>query len=98
MTTNTTSMEVRQQLRKLLAQIDMDEALRRRSVQSAISYALAGQFRCRAEVFEWAAPQPGDFTGRATPAELAEATQRCRATAVACRRRAELLDREAGDD
>ena len=44
----------------------------------------------RAEVFELAAPRPGDFNGRATRAELVERAERCRSTAAACRARASL--------
>jgi spore germination protein YaaH len=42
----------RTQLRRLLAQIDLDEALRRRSVQQAISEATAEYWRGRAQDFE----------------------------------------------
>lgn len=86
---------------RIIRQIDLDEAARRRAMQEAISYALAGQWRRRAETFEDAVPRPGDFTGRATQEELVEATERCRLTALACRQRAALIDLEAeggGDD
>jgi hypothetical protein len=85
-------------LRRLLQQVDLDEQVRRRAVQDAIGYALADQWRRRAEVFEWAAPKPGDFLGKATSAEVAEAVIRCRESAQACLNRAALIELEAADD
>jgi len=44
-------------------------------------------WRRRAEQLEAAAPRPGDFTGRATDADLDEQTRRCLDAAIACRNR-----------
>jgi hypothetical protein len=83
-------------LRRLLQQIDLDEQVRRRSVQQAITEAEADHWRRRATDFDWARPRPDDFSGRATVDELAAADERCRMTALACRRKAALLEWEAG--
>jgi hypothetical protein len=85
----------RAQLRRLLAQIDVDEATRRRSVQQAILQAESWWWRMRAEQFHQARPREGDVHGNASPAELAEATARCDAIAQACLNKADLLDMEA---
>lgn len=85
--------DMRHHVRDLLERVDLDEMVRRRAVQEAVTDALAHTWTRRAEVFEWAAPKPGDFTGRATAAELAERQARCEATALACRQKAALLER-----
>jgi hypothetical protein len=84
----------RRRLRFLLRQIDLDEQMRRRSVQAAILHASAWWWRWRAEQFQQARPRPDDFNGNATPAELAEADRRCVATAHACLNRARMLELE----
>ena len=63
---------------------------RLRVLADALSEATASYWNHRAEQFENAAPRPGDFTGRATAAELAERGRHCRARAQACRQRALL--------
>ncbi len=67
------------------------EAFRVRFLADLLTDGLAGQWEQRARVFEWCAPRPGDFTGRAQAAELAERAQRCRETAAACRAKAAVL-------
>lgn len=62
-----------------------------RIVQDCMTTASAAGWRRRAETFEQAAPRPGDFPGRASPAELEERRRRCLATAAAARRHAALL-------
>jgi len=84
-------------LRRLLHQIDLDEQLRRRSVQSVILTASAWWWRWRAEQFDQARPRPSDFNGLATPADLAVADERCRQVAQACLNRATLIVWEAAD-
>lgn len=80
----------------LTALSDAVEHFRGRVLLDALADALAATWHRRAAVFEAAAPRPGDFPGRATADELAEAGRRCRATASACRHRAQvaLLDDE----
>jgi hypothetical protein len=95
-TASATLTEKRVRLRTLITQIDIDEQLRKRATQQAILAAEAWHWAKRAEEFDAAAPRPTDFNGRATAAQLAAATERCRATALACLRKAEFLDWEAG--
>jgi hypothetical protein len=87
----------RTRLRRLVHQIDLDEAMRRRSVQQAILQAESWWWRMRAEQFHQARPRRGDFHGNATPAELWEAWERCNGIAQACLNKADLLDMEAGE-
>ena len=89
--------EERNQLRRLLRQIDLDEQLRLRAVQQAIQHASAWWWRWRAEQFDWARPRTSDFNGRATAEDLAEADRRCRGIAMACLAHAELIELQAGD-
>lgn len=76
---------------RLLARVDADEQLRRRVVQDALQQATGAFWKRRAEAFEAAVSRPGDFLGRATPAQVAERDARIRATAIACRAKADLL-------
>ena len=85
----------RTQLRRLLAQIDIDEVMRRRSLQQSISEAESWWWRWRAEQFDSARPRPTDFNGNATAADLAAADERCLGTIQACLNRADLIDLEA---
>ncbi|MGD8214042.1 hypothetical protein [Aestuariimicrobium sp. Y1814] len=62
----------------------------RRVLADAMTSATASYWLRRARAFEDARPRPGDFTGRATAAELAELDRRCRETAEACRSQAAL--------
>ncbi len=70
--------------------IDLDRVrhFRLRVLSDALSEATANYWNRRAEAFEAAAPRPGDFTGRATQADLDTLTRRCRKAAEACRQRA----------
>jgi hypothetical protein len=81
----------RRRLRELIHQIDLDKAMRRRSIQQAILQAESWFWAMRAEQFHAAAPRPGDFNGDATAAQLAGAAERCRATAQACLDRAAFV-------
>ncbi len=87
-----TEQLMRRAVRELLERVDYAESMRRRAVQDAITSVLAGQWKHRAETFEWAAPRAGDYPGAATAADLAEATERCAAVAFACRALAAMLD------
>jgi hypothetical protein len=71
------------------------EHFRERVLQDALADATAAYWRRRAGMYRWAAPRPGDFTGRATAAELEERRRRCEQLAEQCDHRASLsLDRE----
>lgn len=83
---------MRRRVRELLARVDFAESLRRRAVQDAITSVLAEQWHRRADLWDWASPRPGDYTGRATAEQLAEDTQRCASAAFACRAHAAMLD------
>jgi hypothetical protein len=50
-------------LKQLLARIDTAEPMRRRAVQEASTSAMAEAWLRRAELFDWAASQPGDHPG-----------------------------------
>lgn len=63
---------------------------RARVLADALAEATANYWRRRAAILEDAAPRPGDFTGRATAEQLAEAGRRCHEAAAACRARASL--------
>jgi hypothetical protein len=81
----------RRRLRRILQAIDGSEQMRRRSIQQAILQAESWVWAWRAEQFHAAAPRQDEYHGRATNAELAEAYWRCRNTALACLRHAQLL-------
>jgi hypothetical protein len=68
------------------------EHFRRRVLQDALAEATNKYWQRRADTFEKARPQPGDFRGHATDVNLAEADRRCAAAALACRQRATLAD------
>lgn len=61
-----------------------------RVLADCLSEATASFWHRRADAFTEAAPRPGDYLGRATPAELSAARQRCLEAAAACRARASL--------
>lgn len=67
------------------------EHVMHRVIGDMVQAASANQFERRAEVFEWARPRPGDFTGRATAEELAERDRRLMETAAQCRAHALVL-------
>lgn len=79
-------------LRRLLQQIDIGEAMRRRAVQESISNALAATWRRRADMFEQARPRSADYPGHATAEQLAEADRRCAGVALACRSHAIAIE------
>lgn len=79
-------------LSTLLARIDYGESMRRRGAAEAILGAMPATWLRRAELFEWARPKPGEYTGRATAQELAARDRRCRTAAIACRRHAAALE------
>jgi hypothetical protein len=66
------------------------EHFRARVMADALSSATSAFWLHRARSFDAAAPRPGDFTGRATPADLEAARLRCAGVALACRSRASL--------
>lgn len=86
-------------LRVLLTTIDVQEAMRRRAVQDAITNALPAQWEQRAETFEWVAGHPFDDPLDADPAAWDQSTVegRSRASALDCRRHAWLLREMQGD-
>ncbi len=61
---------------------------RDRVLQDALTEATAAYWGRRAEAFQDARPRPGDFTGKATDADLAAADRRCADVARACRAKA----------
>lgn len=83
---------LRHEVGRLLARVDVAEAVRVRVAEEALSDALACTWRRRAELLEWARPRPGDFTGSASPAQLAERDRRLAAQAEASRAKATLLE------
>lgn len=82
---------LRHEVGRILARVDM-EAIPLRAAQEALSSALACTWSRKAEMLEWARPRPGDFTGSATPSEIAEHDRRLAAQAQACRNKAALLE------
>ena len=52
----------------------------------------AKQNRERAAILDAIRPRPGDFTGRATPEEIAEQDRRLAEAAQACRNRAAVIE------
>jgi hypothetical protein len=70
--------------------IDLDH-FRARVLQDCLTEATAAFWLRRAQQFENAAPRKGDYHGHASREELLDAWERCQATALACRRRAQLI-------
>lgn len=62
-----------------------------RFLEQLLSEATAVHWERRAQTFEQARPRPTDYVGRARPADLEALDQRCRETAQACRRHAQLI-------
>lgn len=73
------------------ALVEHVDHFQRRALREAIRDAERGQNLRRAAEWEAAAPRPDDYTGRATPEQIAEATRRCHAVAAAYRARAEVV-------
>jgi hypothetical protein len=78
-------------VQRVLDMPNLDERLIYRATQQLIIENDPAYWIRRAEEFEAAAPRPGQYLGQATPAELSERWHDCIATAVACRRHAQLL-------
>lgn len=74
---------------------DLDN-IARRILQDALSEANADHWRRRARLLEQALSRPGDYTGQATPEQIAERDERLRAAILACSLRAQLY--APGDD
>lgn len=66
------------------------ERVRVRVVQDALAEALASYWSRRAAAFRHARPRPGDYTGQATEADLAETYRRLEEIAVACDHAAQI--------
>lgn len=62
----------------------------KRIIIDALNEATAAYWQHRAEQFEAACWRPGDYTGTATRDELSARDERLRATAQACRARAQV--------
>lgn len=75
----------------ILGNIGAAEQMQRRAIQDTIAKASAETWERRAAALEFARPRPGDFTGSATPAELAERDQRLALEAEECRNHARIL-------
>jgi hypothetical protein len=80
---------VRAEVGRILARVDAAQ-LGRRIAQDALGEAVACTWTRRAELLTWAMSRPGDFTGNATPAEIAERDRKLAAQAEACRHASEL--------
>jgi hypothetical protein len=70
--------------------IDLDH-FRARVLQDCLTEATARYWERRAQQFEDAAPRKGDRHFHAPADELLDSYERCMATALACRRHAQLL-------
>lgn len=66
------------------------EHFRKRVLQDALATATSAYWLRRRDAFEAALPRPGDFTGRATAAELEAQRERVAAVALACAERARV--------
>ena len=89
---------LRAEVARILARIDVAEPVRRRVVQEALSDALAMTWRRKADLYLWACSRPGEYTGNASPEELAQRDRKLAAQAQACRHKAELLELRLLDD
>ena len=67
------------------------ERYRARFLMDLIQQGTAAYWERRAQIFEQARPQPGDWHGGATADQLAEMDRRCADTAKACRQHAQVL-------
>lgn len=80
------------------AEVNSAAAFRERFLADLLTQGMATFYDRRARVFEWVAPRPGDFRGRATNADLAARAARCRETAAAFRAKADVLRRYGPPD
>ena len=82
-------------LRKWLAESVLTpnglEQLLRRFLQDLITEETPAHWERRAATLEWCRPRPGDFTGQATAADLAELDARLALQAEECRNHAAIL-------
>lgn len=74
------------------AVLDVLTQHQRRVIQDALTEASADYWLARAARFDAARPQPGDYTGHASPEALQERDRRCAEIAEACRARAAVSD------
>lgn len=74
------------------AVLDVITQFQRRIIQDALTEASADYWLGRAARFDAARPRPGDYTGGATPEQLAEQDRQCGEIAAACRARAQVSD------
>jgi len=80
--------------RRLPIQVDADR-MQLDVIRDTLHRAQAATWLRRADDWEWAAPRPDDYTGRATPEDLAERAHRCHAKAAACRAHAIVVSHPA---
>lgn len=80
----------------MTAVIDVDhiDHFQRRVLQDSLTEATAIYWRRRAQTFEDARPQPGDFPGKASELDLRAIDQRMTESRDACLRRAAVAGRE----
>ena len=71
---------------------ELQERMQLESALDAVRRARAETWLRRAEQWEWAAPRPGDFVGRATEADIEARAARCHQLATACRAHAAILE------
>lgn len=69
------------------------EQFRQRFLAEMLTAVSAAQMDRRAAEWEWVAPKPSDYRGRATAEQLADRTERCLGTASAFRAKAHVLRR-----
>lgn len=77
-------------MRQTTLRLDL-EHFRGRVLQDALSEAMARYWHHRADMLERCLSRPGDYTGRASTAEIAGRDARIRADAARCRAHARLL-------
>ena len=92
------ALDMRAEVAKLVGRIDLDERMRVRAVQEAVSNAAAYTWTRRAEAYESALSRDGDFRGQATAEQIAERDRRLAAQARACRAKSTLLQLGLLDD
>jgi len=93
-----TALDMRAEVARLATRIDLDEAMRRRGAQEALSLAAACTWTRRAEALEGAISRPTDYRGQSTLEQIAERDRLLAAQAKACRHKAILLELHILDD